>query len=215
MQIAIHAEFMNAWAKLSHQDRKTVQDMLLRTERNGITPGMRLHTITSHTIDLISLSPNMDLRVLGWWESDKLVLLYVDHHDKAYEWAKRNADKLEIAETVNYTSQNLSTLSGHSPTDEKRAVPKPSQWMQELERKLISAGVPVVLQRLLSSAKSEDEILDLLEFVSPEWKEFVLDAVVGKLGTAIPTTTSNIWVAPNDEALRAALSLPLSQWRLW
>src|SRR5438309_2029208 len=107
MQVAIHLEFMRSWARLGQQDRKIVEDMLSRIKATGLTPGMRPHIITRNKFDFLSLSPNMDLRVLGWREPDAFVLLYVDHHDEAYKWMERNAQKVEIAEVSNYVSQGL------------------------------------------------------------------------------------------------------------
>src|SRR5271169_2353435 len=41
MNVAVHVEFMRALGKLSAQDRKVTEDMMLRIQSGGITPGMR------------------------------------------------------------------------------------------------------------------------------------------------------------------------------
>ncbi len=215
MQVAIHAEFMRSWARLGQQDRKLVEGMLSRIQASGITPGMRAHLIHSNRFDFLSLSPNMDLRVLGWREPGRFVLLYVDHHNAAYNWIEQNALKVEIAEIINYTTQLPSQADYLSPLTGETYSSQTTDWNWALEEKLASAGVPNALQKLLISANSDDELIDLLEFVSPEWRELILDAVLDKPVRTTPVTASNIWVAPTDEALRVALSLPLSQWRLF
>jgi mRNA-degrading endonuclease RelE of RelBE toxin-antitoxin system len=46
MQVAIHISFMQAWAKLSQQDRKQVEALISRVQSGSITPGMRPHLIS-------------------------------------------------------------------------------------------------------------------------------------------------------------------------
>lgn len=57
--------------------------------------------------------------------------------------------------------------------------------------------------------------MDCLSLVAPEWQELILDALYGKPTTLRPSSVSNIWVAPDDNILKNALALPLSQWRLF
>jgi len=69
MNVAIHVEFMRALGKLSAQDRKVTEDMMLRIQSGGITPGMRRHQIVADHKAFTSLSPSMDQRVPAIEES--------------------------------------------------------------------------------------------------------------------------------------------------
>lgn len=199
---------MRAWASLDKQNRKLVEKMMTRIKENGLTPGMRPHRISSQESILLSLSPNMDLRVLGWETKNNLILLHVDHHDKAYEWAHRNNNKIIAAETIAFGGDIQTTTS----REQQEAT---SVYGEQVASELSKAGVPTLFSRLLKDVTSEKDLLDCLEFVAPEWQELILDAVTNSSKMKVPKTFSNILIAPDDDILKAALSLPLSQWRIF
>ena len=207
MKIAVHVEFMRALGRLSAQDRKVTEHMMLRIRSGGITPGMRRHQIVAGNEAFTSLSPSMDLRVLAIEELSIITMLYVDHHDKAYQWLQRNQGRLDGLIPI-----LLAEPSGRSalPTDTA-----PTSTESSVASQLRNAGFPPAVRRLLSSADTEDELLDLLQLMAPEWQELVIDALSPNPARYTPSTQSNIWVAPDDTSLRAALALPLSQWRLF
>jgi hypothetical protein len=207
MNVAVHVEFMRALGKLSARDRKATEDMMLRIQAGGITPGMRRHQIVADNEPLTSLSASMDLRVLAIEDSSGITMLYVDHHDKAYQWAYRNQGRLGtvvpllLAETA---------MQSALPADTALASAE-----NPLASRLRNAGFPPAVCKFLSSAGTEDELLDLAQLMAPEWQELVIDALSTNHRQAAPITRSNIWVAPDDASLRAALALPLSQWRIF
>lgn len=205
---------MQALVKLKSEERKQVENLITRIQTSGITPGMREHVIQTGKRCFTSLSPNMDLRILAWRENDALTLLYVDHHDAAYEWAKQNSLKIVAAEIVSFEGD---IGEGNSAPFEKYIHSEAIEtlYSTQLQQKLGSFGIPTALIRLLEVATSDEHLIDLLELVAPEWVELVLDAVLGKTKTDLPNVRSNIWIAPDDVSLFAALNLPLSQWRLF
>lgn len=95
--VSVHMEFMRSLGRLAAQDRKATEDMLLRIQSGGITPGMRRHQIVADGETFTSLSPTMDIRVLAVEQDAGVTMLYVDHHDKAYQWAERNKARLSVA----------------------------------------------------------------------------------------------------------------------
>ena len=211
MKILLHVEFMRSWAKLSAGERKQSEDMMARIRDNGITPGMRAHAIKNGATQFLSLSPNMDLRVLAWRQDEQVTLLYVDHHDKAYSWAERNAIPILGFEAIAFAE---GSLPRSSPESTGATI---SREPSEIEKRLIQCGVPVALRRLLSDIQNEDEALDCLELVAPEWRELVLEAISGTKSKPSPVLDrmSNVWVAPNDDALRAALTLSSPDWSIF
>ena len=84
-----------------------------------------------------------------------------------------------------------------------------------LASRLRNAGFPPAVCEFLSSARTEEELLDLVQLMTPEWQELVIDAFCSNRSLLAPIRRSNIWVAPDDASLRAALALPLSQWRVF
>jgi len=139
MNVAIHVEFMRALGKLSAQDRKVTEDMMLRIQSGGITPGMRRHQIVADHEAFTSLSPSMDLRVLAIEDSSCITMLYVDHHDKAYQWAQRNQGRLGTVAPI--------LLAG---TAVQSALPPTQHLPQRRTRWLLDYGTRDFLQQSVS-----------------------------------------------------------------
>lgn len=211
MNLCIHSKFMESWAKLKSEERKQVEQMMRRIVADGITSGMRPHQIVSGKDSFLSLSPNMDLRVLCWRDRDRVVLLHVDHHDAAYSWAERHSAQVSIAEII--AIEDVEVINS-SVVNKERADEQTFQ--SALQKRLENSGIPTALQRFLCEADSDDGLLELLELVAPEWQQLILDAVLGMQPTEDRSRMpSNIWICPDDLALQAALTLPLSQWRIY
>jgi hypothetical protein len=78
--------FFRSSVKLGSAHGKQLADFVEDLSESGIAPGMRPHPVG----EFLSLSPNMELRVLADENADAIVLVYVDKHDEAYRWAKQH-----------------------------------------------------------------------------------------------------------------------------
>ena len=211
MSVAIHLSFMEAVGRLQTTERRQVEGTIRRLSATGPTPGMRPHRLSGPRPDILSLSVNMDLRILALTQDGDYVLVHVGHHDATYEWAQKHGVGLACAEGVSVTDQ----LLHHAPNaDEARDVALGAFGLRT-RKALEAVGCPAALVALLAQADDEDELLERLELIAPEWQELVLDSVSGgkpRTPTGIP---SNIWVVPSDDALRQAIGLPDASWRIF
>ena len=107
-----------------------------------------------------------DIRVIVHRSVNSLLLCYVDHHDKAYRWAKRRklethpktgaAQLVKLRETVREIMV---------PSYESRDVPTsapPSPFMDIADEELLGFGVPVEWLEEVRVA-DEDGLLELAE----------------------------------------------------
>ncbi|MFY9378712.1 MAG: DNA helicase UvrD, partial [Acutalibacteraceae bacterium] len=90
--VAISADFLAAFATLPRQKQGRVMDFISKFRSNPRSPGINYEKIHN------SFDPNMySVRiddtyrgiVMRQEKSGVYLLLWVDHHDRAYEWASR------------------------------------------------------------------------------------------------------------------------------
>jgi len=86
--------FTDSLAKLTGEEQKAVKTTAFDLQLNPASPGMQFHKLDeAKDRNFWSLRVSSDIRLIVHKTAASLLLCYVDHHDKAYDWAKRR--KLE------------------------------------------------------------------------------------------------------------------------
>lgn len=183
-------------ARLSVTDQGRVRESLSRLVTEHARAGLRLHPVGSFT----SLSASMDLRVIAWTRPDSFVLVYVDHHDAAYAWAERHTAIVgQDDNLITFIDSRLADLetSDHS-------VNEPAGTSR-------FATLPAPIARMLAAITDDDELLEAISALSPEYQEAALSgSTIGRV-----RTPSDVLVMGSDADLNDALSLPASAWRVF
>ena len=150
------------------------------------------------------------------------MLCYVDHHDKAYEWAERRklevhpqtraAQLVEVRETV----QEIVI-----PKYVEEQSPKQRLFQRCTDADLLSWGVPEDWLGDVRNA-TEDSILQLTDHLPAEASEALLEVAVGGWPAAKPADSTDPFEHPdaqrrfqvlaNSEALQMALDAPWEKW---
>ncbi len=177
-----------------------------------------------------SVRVSSDIRLIVHKTAASLLLCYVDHHDKAYDWAKRRklethpktgaAQWVEIRERV-----------------EEIAVPKYIEVAQPLPAKpllfahrsdddLLSYGVPVEWLADVRQA-NEDSLLDLADHLPGEAAQALLELATGgtpQIAQAVaieadpfnhPDAQRRFRVMSDIEELERALAYPWEKWTIF
>src|SRR5450759_1153555 len=111
MNFRIADTFTDSLAKLTGEEQKSVKTTAFDLQMNPANPGMQFHKLDkARDKNFWSLRVSADLRLIVHKTTDSLLLCYVNHHDKAYDWAERRklqahpktgaAQLVEIRETV-------------------------------------------------------------------------------------------------------------------
>ncbi|MEO8352839.1 MAG: 3'-5' exonuclease, partial [Chthoniobacteraceae bacterium] len=194
-------------------------------------PGMSFHKLDkAKDKNFWSVRVSSDIRIIVHKASGSLLLCYVDHHDKAYDWAERRklethpttgaAQIVEIRETVQeilvpvYVQQELT------------APPKPALFASRTDDELLGYGVPKEWLEDVRKA-DEDSLLTLANHLPAEAAEALLEIATG--GTPRPVRPSEPVVDPfehpdaqrrfrvmsNVEELQRALDFPWEKWTVF
>ena len=103
--------FTDSLARLTGDEQKAVKTTAFDLQINPANPGMSFHKLDkAKDKNFWSVRVGSDIRLIVHKSDANLLLCYVDHHDKAYDWAERRklethpqtgaAQLVEIRETV-------------------------------------------------------------------------------------------------------------------
>src|ERR1700739_1517391 len=111
MEFRIADTFTDSLARLTGYEQKAVKTTAFDLQLNPANPGISFHKLDkAKDKNFWSGLGSGDIRIIVHRSEASLLLCYVDHHDKAYDWAERRklethpktgaAQLIEIRETV-------------------------------------------------------------------------------------------------------------------
>lgn len=231
MDFRIADTFTDSLARLSGDEQKAVKTTAFDLQMNPASPGLSFHKLDkARDKNFWSLRVSSDIRLIVHKTQGSLLLCYVDHHDKAYDWAERRklethpttgaAQLVEIRETVKEVIVPVYVQT------ELPIPPKPLLFADKSDEELLGYGVP---PEWLSDVHqvNEDSLLFLADRLPGEAAEALLEvATGGKPRVAQPamSITSSFdhpdaqrrfRVMTNVEELQRALDFPWEKWTVF
>ena len=236
MDFRIADTFTDSLARLTGDEQKAVKTTAFDLQVNPASPGMQFHKLTkARDKNFWSVRVNADLRLIVHKSDRSLLLCYVGHHDKAYDWAERRrlethpktgaAQLVEIRETVKevivpvYVQTELAAAP--KPAAEKKAI-----FARASEGELLAYGVPTEWIKDVKQA-TEDTLLALADHLPAEASEALLElATGGKPRVSPPAAVAanpfdhpdaqrRFRVLTNVEELQRALDFPWEKWTIF
>src|SRR5438477_8729365 len=90
MDFRIADTFTDSLVRLTSEEQKVVKTTAFDLQINPANPGMQFHRLDkAKDKDFWSVRVSADLRLIVHKSLGSLLLCYVSHHDKAYDWAER------------------------------------------------------------------------------------------------------------------------------
>lgn len=183
MNFLISDTFTNSLARLTGEEQKAVKTTAFDLQINPANPGMSFHKLDkARDKNFWSVRVSGDIRLIVHKTEDSLLLCYVDHHDKAYQWAERRklethpktraAQLVEIRETVQEVS-----VPTYVPVEETIST-KPALFADVAEEVLLGFGVPTEWLDDVRKA-DEDSLLVLADHLPNEAAECLLELATG------------------------------------
>lgn len=231
MDFLIADTFTDSLAKLNGEEQKSVKTTAFDLQINPANPGLSFHKLDKvKDKNFWSVRVSSDIRLIVHKTDGSLLLCYVDHHDKAYEWAERRklathpqtgaAQLVEIRETV----QEIFIPKYIEMT--QYPASKPMLFAHIAAETLLSYGVPE--EWLLDVQQAdEDSLLDLATHLPGEAAEALLELATGgqpKFAQSVPVGTDpfahpdaqrRFRVMNDVEELERALEFPWEKWTIF
>ena len=234
MDFRIADTFTDSLARLTGDEQKAVKTTAFDLQVNPASPGMSFHKLDkARDKNFWSVRVSGDLRLIVHKTSGSLLLCYVDHHDRAYDWAERRklethpktgaAQLVEIRETVKEIMVPV-YVQAELPVPPK--APKPALFAATPEAELLGYGVPPEWLADVRAA-DEDTLLSLADRLPGEAAEALLELATGGkprvAQPAVPVTNPfdhpdaqrRFRVMTNVEELQRALDFPWEKWTVF
>src|SRR5881409_2211215 len=148
MEFRIADTFTDSLTRLTGDEQKAVKTAAFDLQLNPAHPSLQFHKLDKpRDPNFCSVRISKDIRLIVHRTRESLLLCYVDHHDKAYQWAERRkleahpktgaAQFVEIRETI----QEI--VIPQYVQRELRAEAKPPLFAARTDDELLRYGVPV------------------------------------------------------------------------
>ncbi len=225
--------------------QKRLAEFIDAFQKDPTDGGLRLHSVKEGMRDPkvhgAELPGGYRAIVIAPEKGDTYLLVHVDKHDDAYQWA-RNKQFQVHPHTGMFQVFDVEEIQAATPSDRKRKRPVPANY--DLNRfddeELFRAGVPHALIPAVKAICSDEELDSLSPYLPPDARDILyglasgmnLDEALNEMlglteeerGTTLePDDFTGIADRPqydvvfiqDEEELREILSAPLDEWRIF
>ena len=243
-KLMIHRDLLSKLNDLPAKVRKKVADFVGRFQADPHDPALRLHplkeTIADDKVRGAELPGGYRAIIVAPTKGDTYLLVYIDSHDKAYQWARHKRFEVHEA-TCCFQVFDLEWV---------KSVEEKSEWQVEAaeavyplalftEDELFHAGVPLPLVPAVKDVKTDQDLESLSEYLPRDCHEVLFGLAAGMsldealsemlgLGEKRPSPEGPgdftvIDEAPNydlvlvegEDQLREILQASLEEWRIF
>lgn len=230
MNFIIADTFADSLVRLSGEEQKAAKTTAFDLQMNPANPGMSFHKL-DHGKDqrFWSVRVSSDIRIIVHRTESSLMLCYVDHHDKAYQWAERR--KLEThprtgaAQFVEIRERVEEIRIPRMVELPIALAPKPLLFSGLSDDDLLAHGVPMEWLGDVRQA-DEDRLLTLADHLPAEAAEALLELATGGTPKAAPIAAvadpfshpdalRRFRVMNDVDELAQALDAPWDKWTIF
>ncbi|OUC15159.1 MAG: DNA helicase [Alkalinema sp. CACIAM 70d] len=247
IRLAISDKFFDSYSRLPKNAQNKVSEFINRFRQNPTSPGLNYEVIRdSRDKNLRSVRVDQGHRaiVLKPQEGNVYVLLWVDKHDDAYSWAKRQvcvvnqiSGALQIIDASEVEIATQQIAAQVSP--QVAAQPESGRFHKFSDDELMRLGVPQILLGAVRQVVSDEQVDQLLPHLPAEASDALLLAAADygyeeilaqldkseasqgvdpeDLATALQNedSLSRFLILTDDTDLEEMLAAPLEKWRVF
>ena len=235
VQVAISTDFLTAFAKLPRQVQGKVTEFVNKFRNDPTSPGINYEKIANaqdKKIYSVRIDNTYRGIVVRQPETGVYLLLWVDHHDEAYEWASRKRCE------VNPKTGAVQVFDVQTIQEEVVNLKEEPLFADIADDQLLEIGVPEAqLEYVKAFTKKEDfynsansiphdvyeylswlvegfTIEDVKELIEDE-KEEQQNAEDLSAALEVPASLKSFVIVDGEDELRRIMAEPLEKWRVF
>ena len=229
MEFRIAQTFTDSLTKLTGDEQKAVKTTAFDLQVNPASPSMKFHRLDkSKDKNFWSIRVSGDIRMIVHKTSSDFLLCYVDHHDRAYDWAERRKlethPKTGAAQLVEIRERVKDIIVPNYVEVEQPAPPKPPLFESVSNDELLSYGVPEEWLDDVKALVDEDALLELADHLPAEAAEALLNLATGQKPKPVqpvskdanpfehPDAKRSFSEVKDSEELERAFKFPWEKW---
>jgi hypothetical protein len=236
--VAIGSDFLEAYARVPRAQQRKVREFTEKFKANPKSAAInyeKIHGVKDDKVRTVRIDQKYRAVILHPPQGEVYVLVWVDNHDEAMDWAKKRTFEINpqtgALQIINVTEaeQAVHADAGKKPS---------SLFASFADDVLLSFGLPEVLLPAVRAVQNKDDLLALVRHLPaeasdaltwlaegerPEEVREVIQATPAKavdttdLGKALehPDTKRRFVAIQSDADLAAMLDAPLAKWRVF
>jgi superfamily I DNA/RNA helicase/mRNA-degrading endonuclease RelE of RelBE toxin-antitoxin system len=245
VKVAVSDQFLEAFSQVPRNKQKKVRRFMTKFRQNPRLPGINYEKIEgARDPKLRSVRIDQSYRgiVMAPDEGNVYMLLWVDQHDDAYQWARNRIVQIH---PDTGSLQVIPMEEGEVPVSNGEADAADSEeeatdlFSEHRDRELARLGVPEELMPLVRSIRTEEQLDDLQQYLPQEAYEALFLLAAGytqrevdnelaysrsqdevdtdDYATALqrPNSKRRFATVEDDEELERMLEAPLEKWRVF
>ena len=241
IKVAISSDFLAAFSQIPRKQQSKVLDFVNKFRSDPMSSGINYEKIKSaRDQNMRSVRIDQTYRgiVLKPESGNVYVLLWVDHHDKAYKWSENREYK------IHPETGSLQVVDIQETQEKEQVLESVKETAKPLfdkikDKHLLRLGIPEVQLPLVRGLKTADELEGVTEHLPQEAYEalfflasgFTLEEVYQEMdkpeepeevdttdyGKALdnPDSKLRFYVVEDELELSAILNAPLEKWRVF
>lgn len=236
MVVALGSDFLSAYSRIPKKQQGKVREFIKKFKLNPKSSGINYERIhDSHDSHIWSVRIDQAYRGIVHRPDggSTYILLWVDHHDDAYAWARRR----RVVIHPETGSLQVLDIQASETAGESASVAEELCLFRKLkDRHLRQFGVPEILLQKVRSIVSEEELEEMSAVLPEEALEclqlfnagFDLEEILSEIAgdadidtddfsTALERDGSkrSFWVVDDELELAEMLAAPLEKWRVF
>ena len=245
VKVAVSDQFLEAFSQVPKNKQKKVRRFMTKFRQDPTLPGINYETIEgAKDPKLRSVRVDQSYRgiVMAPDEGNVYMLLWVDKHDDAYQWARNRIVQIHpetgSLQVIPMEEGEVPVSNGESAdTDEKEGGE--DLFAEHRDRELTRLGVPNELMPLVRSIRTEEQLDDLQQYLPEEAYEALFLLAAGYTQREVdnelaysrqqedvdtddyqaalerPNSQRRFAVVEDDEEMERMLEAPLEKWRVF
>ena len=246
-QLMMHRNILKNFHKLPSKVQKRVSELIDEFQRDPQSPAIGLHPLSATMRDpkvrgVKKLPDGYRAIVIAPDKGDTYLLVHIDAHDKAYDWAKNKLFEIHKMTGVFQIIDSVEVEQATQVPEFKQYETKPDYPLGRMsEEELFDSGVPKPLIPAVQSIKSDDGLEAISEYLPPDCRDVLYGIAAGmsveeallEMLNAEPATASTVVEGTGDftkieqspnfdlvlvegqEELKKILAGTLEEWRIF
>ena len=183
-KLMVHRNILKTFHKLPSKVQKNIAELIDEFQKDPQSPAIGLHSLSATMLDpkvrgVKKLPDGYRAIVIAPDKGDTYVLMYVDSHDKAYDWAKNKRFEVHSmtgAFQVFDAEEVQEVVAEAAPAEPVRDEYILAQFSDE---ELFSAGVPHPLIPAVKSITSDAGLEALSDYLPPDCRDVLFGLASG------------------------------------
>jgi superfamily I DNA/RNA helicase len=243
-KVAISSEFLEAFSRIPKSKQKKVREFINRFQNNPSSNSInyeKIHDVLDQRVRTARIDLAYRAVFIHPHKGDVFILVWVDHHDEAMDWAKRKTFDInpKTGALQVFELEEIEKVNQEFKKNEEKEVVKYTLFDTFPDQELLKTGLPKILLPAIKAIKKAEQLDDLHSYLPEEAYEalywianlgYSVDQAITEVSSSIqedvdtenfelalehPDSKRRFAVVKSVDKMVKMLNAPLEKWRVF